>query len=552
MYNFFMLKRFFIFAALFFSTLSSSFLFCEESGVVHAESYVIANPVKNSMWYICKKKGNSAGAILRGPFESRDAAFAHWYYYSSSSKKECISENLNFITSNPEKDYPKNFENVKKELEENHAEALKKYSIKPNEKIEKNYIKRTKSLTPQPKIFEIDLYSIQKKIIFENKTTADYTASLAINLGKKLSVRSGDTVVIKWKGKFNVFIPELLINFNSQTFTAGENINEDELFEGHQVFNITEDMPPVIRIELFYPADVGESAKFTLVKRSDRVDLTPKQEPVEEDEVIDASEEDESQEEETQDFSFVPSDVNETDSSVKRYKREYLQDYALPETTEIPVPVVQEKKKLIANPNIKDKDGRTDLMKACALGNEWQVKNLLESGAKVNLQDKDGWTALMYAVRYSESLATVNLLLDANADVKLLNKYGSSAILLSVTYNNNPQILSRLMDFYSSSDKELLKSLVFLLSSTETTDYILKEKMKLFIDKEIPLNTFYNGKTPLMYAAQYSTSTEVIKILLDNDAVKTIRSVEGKTVFDYAKENSKLAHDDIYWSLNSK
>ena len=158
----------------------------------------------------------------------------------------------------------------------------------------------------------------------------------------------------------------------------------------------------------------------------------------------------------------------------------------------------------------------------------------------------------MYAVRYSESLATVNLLLDANADVKLLNKYGSSAILLSVTYNNNPQILSRLMDFYSSSDKELLKSLVFLLSSTETTDYILKEKMKLFIDKEIPLNTFYNGKTPLMYAAQYSTSTEVIKILLDNDAVKTIRSVEGKTVFDYAKENSKLAHDDIYWSLNSK
>ena len=547
-----MLKRFFIFAALFFSTLSSSFLFCEESGVVHAESYVIANPVKNSMWYICKKKGNSAGAILRGPFESRDAAFAHWYYYSSSSKKECISENLNFITSNPEKDYPKNFENVKKELEENHAEALKKYSIKPNEKIEKNYIKRTKSLTPQPKIFEIDLYSIQKKIIFENKTTADYTASLAINLGKKLSVRSGDTVVIKWKGKFNVFIPELLINFNSQTFTAGENINEDELFEGHQVFNITEDMPPVIRIELFYPADVGESAKFTLVKRSDRVDLTPKQEPVEEDEVIDASEEDESQEEETQDFSFVPSDVNETDSSVKRYKREYLQDYALPETTEIPVPVVQEKKKLIANPNIKDKDGRTDLMKACALGNEWQVKNLLESGAKVNLQDKDGWTALMYAVRYSESLATVNLLLDANADVKLLNKYGSSAILLSVTYNNNPQILSRLMDFYSSSDKELLKSLVFLLSSTETTDYILKEKMKLFIDKEIPLNTFYNGKTPLMYAAQYSTSTEVIKILLDNDAVKTIRSVEGKTVFDYAKENSKLAHDDIYWSLNSK
>ena len=553
------LKSFFIFAGLFFALnpLSTSMLFSETAGLVRTEAPVISNPVKNSMWYICKKKGNNAGNILRGPFESRETAFANWYYYSSSSKKECISENLNFITSDPEKDYPREFEAVKKELEENHAEALKKYSIKPNEKIEKNYIKRTKALAPQPKIFEIDLYSVQKKILFDNKTTADYTASLEINLGKKISINSGDTVVLKWKGKFDVFIPKLTMNFNSQTDVIGENITEDEIFEGHQVYLIEEKLPSTIRIELFYPDFVGEPAQFTLAKRSDRVDLNKveeESEEIKEEEVAKEEEAEQEAENAEPDFSFVPSAVEGADASVKRYKREYLQDFALPEVTEIVLPAVAaaEQKKLIANPNLKDKDGRTDLMKACALGNEWQVKNLLESGAKVNLQDKDGWSALMYAVRYSESLATVNLLLDANADVKLLNNYGSSALLIAVSFNNNPQILTRLMDYYNSSDKELLKALVFLLSSNGTTDYIIKEKIKLFIEKEIPLNTFYNGKTPLMYAAQYSTSTEVIKILLDNDAVKTIRSVEGKTVFDYAKDNSKLTHDDIYWSLNSK
>ena len=559
-----MLKRFFKFAGLFFafSLMSLSPLFSDDSQVVHSESSVIAAPVKNSMWYICKKKGNSAGNILRGPFESRKTAFANWYYYSSSTKSECISENLKFVTSDPEKDFPSEFEAIKKELEENHAEALKKYSIKPNEKIEKNYIKRTKNLTPQAKVFEIDLYSVQKKIVFENKTTADYTASLDVSLGKNISIRNGDTVVIKWKGKFNVFIPKLTINLQGQTALLGENINEDELFEGHQVFKITEDLPSTVRIELIYPDFVGESAVFTLAKRSDRINLATVEEKaeVEKDEEIkvvsenSAENQTETQAEENQEqeFSFVPSAIENQDSSLKRYKREYLQDFAVTESTEIPLPPVQEKKKLIANPNLPDKDGRTDLMKAAALGNEWQVKNLLESGAKVNLTDKDGWSALLYAVRYSESLAVVNQLLEAGADAKLANKYASSPLLVAVSYNNNPKILSRLIDYYGSSDKELLKAFVFLLSSNSSSDYILKEKINLFIQKEIPLNTFYNGKTPLMYAAQYSTSTEVIKILLDNDAVKTIRSVEGKTVFDYAKDNSKLAHDDVYWSLNSK
>ena len=57
-------------------------------------------------------------------------------------------------------------------------------------------------------------------------------------------------------------------------------------------------------------------------------------------------------------------------------------------------------------------------------------------------------------------------------------------------------------------------------------------------------------KTALMYACQYSTSTEIIQLLLDQGAKTTIRDSSGKTAFDYAKENRALEHDSTYWILN--
>ena len=74
--------------------------------------------------------------------------------------------------------------------------------------------------------------------------------------------------------------------------------------------------------------------------------------------------------------------------------------------------------------------------------------------------------------------------------------------------------------------------------------------LQIFMDESVPLNVLYEGKTPLMYAAAFGISTKIIQILLDNQANPTLRSTEGKTAFDYAKENKNLRHDDIYWSLN--
>lgn len=238
--------------------------------------------------------------------------------------------------------------------------------------------------------------------------------------------------------------------------------------------------------------------------------------------------------------------------AINRYKKEYLQDYMKDEIAELPDDYETADAPLIANPNEKDNNGQTLLMKAAKAGNEWQLKLLIDSGADINLKDKDGWTALMYAVRYQESLSAVNLLVNANAEIKDTNRYDSSALLIAACYNNNPEILRKLLNYYSISEKDVLKAFTQLLSSTLIPEYVELAKIDVFLEKGIQLNTFYEGKTPLMYAAQYGTSTRVIKLLLDNGCITTVRSTEGKTAFEYASKNTKLKHDDYYWALNKK
>ncbi len=254
----------------------------------------------------------------------------------------------------------------------------------------------------------------------------------------------------------------------------------------------------------------------------------------------------EAQKTENQPFVF-----ESTGTSVSRYKKEYLQDYVPSET----VKTTDSQKTTalkIENPNKTDQKGRTLLMNAAKTGNEWQIKALINSGADISKADNDGWTALMYACRYQESLATVKSLVESGADVKQKTTYGATALTMAATYNNNPEILNYLLEFYDASEKEIYKAFILLLSSKQQSEYINVTKVENFLKKGISLNTFYQGKTPLMYAAKYGNSTAILKLLMAHDALTSVRSTEGKTAFEYAVENTNLSHDENYWALNNK
>lgn len=204
----------------------------------------------------------------------------------------------------------------------------------------------------------------------------------------------------------------------------------------------------------------------------------------------------------------------------------------------------------IKNPNSRDFNGRSLLMKAVKNGNDWEIRSLLESGADVNVKDNDGWSALMYAVRYQNNLEVVRLILRNGADMTAMNKYGSTPLDLAATYSSNPEILRSILKEFKGSQGEIFRAFVFSITSDVGNHASQLAKLQVFVDRGIQLNRFYEGKTPLMYAAGYSSSTDVIEFLLDNGAAVSIRDSSGKKAFDYAKANVKLERDETFWRLN--
>ena len=204
----------------------------------------------------------------------------------------------------------------------------------------------------------------------------------------------------------------------------------------------------------------------------------------------------------------------------------------------------------IKNPNSRDFNGRSLLMKAVKNGNDWEIRSLLESGADVNVKDNDGWSALMYAVRYQNNLEVVRLLLRNGADMTAMNKYGSTPLDLAATYSSNPEILRSILKEFKGGQGEIFRAFVFSITSDVGNHASQLAKLQVFVDRGIQLNRFYEGKTPLMYAAGYSSSTDVIEFLLDNGAAVSIRDSSGKKAFDYAKANVKLERDETFWRLN--
>ena len=249
----------------------------------------------------------------------------------------------------------------------------------------------------------------------------------------------------------------------------------------------------------------------------------------------------------------TPQDSNAQEENIKKitpYSQTFIYDYILSNSDSQEISDT-DKEITIEDPNLSDSKGVTLLMKACKSGNDWEVNRLIECGANVNKRDKDGWSALMYAVRYQNNLNIVTRLIEAGAHVRVRNNYNTTPLIMAAQYNQNPDILNLLLKNRNISENEVYNAFILSLSSNIGTDYIKTSKVQLFIDMNIPLNGTWKGMTPLMYACQYNSSTNVIKLLLDNGARTGITDADGKTAFDYAKTNKNLVHDDVYWALNN-
>ena len=496
-------------------------------------------------WYICELKGKTkAGNVVIGPVEQRELILLIWIANSIQPNKDyCIAKNRTYISKNPETFFKDEFATIKEDLQEfgiddtyekyfftNYLTRSLKLSLdvgELGEDPETEASQETPEEAPQPEP------EIPEPVIIEQEAAAEPVAEVPEPVVEPEPVPAPQPEPVAQ----SVPVPQPVPEPAPQPVPVPEPVSVPEPVPVPAP--VPEPVPQSVAVAEPEPVPQPQPETVPQPQPEPEPEPIPEPQPVSEPAV--------------QEESAFELPISTTPSAtVNRYQRENLLDYAPKKTLELPVDDDYSSYQLIGSPNEADAKGCTLLMKAAKAGNNWELKNLINSGASVNLKDTDGWTALMYAVRYQENTSIIEQLIEAGADVRVKNNYDVSALMIAATYNGNPEILRKLLTYYSPSEKEVVQAFVLMLSDNYSSDYSKAAKVDTFIEKSISLNSFYNGKTPLMYAAQHCSSTVVIKKLLEYGAGTSIRSADGKTAFDYAKENPSLPHDDIYWMLNKK
>ena len=85
---------------------------------------------------------------------------------------------------------------------------------------------------------------------------------------------------------------------------------------------------------------------------------------------------------------------------------------------------------------------------------------------------------------------------------------------------------------YVETDTPRGTALMGMIAVMDDTD-----NLRLILQDEENINAVdKNGRTALMYAARFNRNPEIIEILLEFGADASLKSVEGKTAYDYAVE----------------
>ena len=61
-----------------------------------------------------------------------------------------------------------------------------------------------------------------------------------------------------------------------------------------------------------------------------------------------------------------------------------------------------------------------------------------------------------------------------------------------------------------------------------------------------------NGWTPLMLAAGFSSTPEIVQLLLDQGGDALAKDSDGNKAIDHAKENTALKGTPAYWNLHDQ
>ena len=182
--------------------------------------------------------------------------------------------------------------------------------------------------------------------------------------------------------------------------------------------------------------------------------------------------------------------------------------------------------------NIKDRDGKTALMRASEQGKKADVERLLSQygyGIYVNEQNSNGVTALIYASQNGHE-EVVKLLLANGADVNIQNNNEQTALMYASYYNNENVVKLLLANGADMNTKDSNGVTALVIASQNGHEKVVK----LLLDKGAK-----DGKTELMRNSEYGDIQNVERLIDGGSDVNEFSSIKGITALMYASENGR-------------
>ena len=200
------------------------------------------------------------------------------------------------------------------------------------------------------------------------------------------------------------------------------------------------------------------------------------------------------------------------------------------------------------NVNQVDKEGNTAFMNAIRGNNLANAQKLAPLMKDINHQNKEGFSALTYAITRNSTKA-VDFLIAKGADLGIKDRKGRN-LVFHMFDSYNPRNKEAFETFLSlAQEKDLDLTPTYEGGNTWAHMAIAEGEMAL-LEKAMELGVDINqknedGMTPLHLAAMNAKNKDLLAVLIEKGADKTILTDFEESAYDLANENEALSKNGV-------